>query len=128
MVEDAELSARQYVVEAATGAREVLHGISVFARRPGVEVEAVVDRFPGAPAYFEVAIGALRAAGFEIYPTGTNEDHFDIQLISGVHPHDPSVSSGNVQEAAGRVLAVGGPLQPNPAYAGATAQPRQEDR
>lgn len=64
MVEGAELSARQDVVEAATGSREVLYGVSVFARRPGVDVAAVVDRFIGAPAYFEVAIGALRAAGF----------------------------------------------------------------
>lgn len=128
MVEDAELSARQYVVEAVTGTREVLHGVSVFARRPGVDVVTVVDRFIGAPAYFEVAIGALRAAGFEIYATGTNADHFDIQLIGGIHPDDPSASSGAVQEAAARVLAVGGSLQPNPAYAGKSAQSRQEDR
>lgn len=128
MVEDAELSACQYVVETASGSREVLYGLSVFARRSGVQVAAVFDRFTGAPAYLEVAIGALRAAGFEVYPTGTNADHFDIQLIGGVHEHDPAPSRSDLQEAAARVLAVGGPLRPNPAYAGGTPESRQEDR
>lgn len=128
LIEDAELSARQYVVEIGSGSREVLYGVSVFARRPGVEVAAVLDRFTGAPSYIEVAVGALRAAGFEVYSTGTNADHFDIQLIGGVSEDDPGASTSELQEAAARVVGVGGPLQPNPAYAGGAAQYRQEDR
>ncbi len=128
MVEDAELSARQYVVEPVTGSREVLYGVSVFARRPGVEVAAVLDRFTGAPAYLEVAVGVLRGAGFEVYPTGTNVDHFDVQLIAGLHEGGPEASATHLQQAARRVLAAGGPLKPKPAYAGETAESPQEDR
>ena len=128
MVEDAELSARQYVVEAVSGSREVLYGVSVFARRSGVDVASVVDRFTGAPTYLEVAVGKVRAAGFAVYPTGTNPDHFDIQLMSGADEQDPAAVRSDLEEAAARVLAVGGPLRPNPAYAGRTAESRQEDR
>lgn len=78
MVEDAVLSARQYVIEARPGVREVLYGLSVFARRPGVDISVVVERFTGAAAYLEVAVEALRAVGFEIHPTGKNPDHFDV--------------------------------------------------
>lgn len=128
MVEDAQLSARQYVVEAASGSREVLHGVSVFARRPGVAVASVLDRFTGAPAYVEVAIGTLRAAGFEIYPTGANIDHFDIQLIGDVDEDDPATASSDLQVAAARMLAAGGPLRANPAYAGGAAETHREDQ
>jgi hypothetical protein len=128
MVEDAELSARQYVVERMTGSRNVLYGVSVFARRPGVDVAAVLDRFTGAPSYLEVAVGVLRGAGFEVYPTGTNADHFDVQLLGGLHEDDPAASYLGLEQAALRVLAVGGPLKPKPAYAGETAESPQEDR
>ncbi|MGI8807327.1 MAG: hypothetical protein ACR2KK_05725 [Acidimicrobiales bacterium] len=128
MVEDAELSARQYVVEAATGTLEVLYGVSVFARRSGVEVASVVDRFTGAPSYIEVAVGTLRAAGFAVYPTGTNVEHFDIQLIGRVQVDDSAASNSDLEDAAACLLNVGGPLRPNPAYAGGTAASRQEDR
>lgn len=115
MVEDAGLSAGQYMVETAPGSRGVLYGVSVFARGPGVDVATVVDRFIGAPTYVGVMVGALRAAGFEIYPTGSNVDHFDIQLIGGVGEGDPAASPAEVREAAGRVLAVAGSLKPKPA-------------
>lgn len=128
MIEDADLSARQYVVEAEPGSREVLYGVSVFARRPGVEVATIVDRFMGAAAYVEVPIGALRSAGFEVYPTGANPDHFDIQLIGGVSENDPAAPATELREAAARALAVAGPLKPKPAYAGGTAESPQEDR
>lgn len=128
MVEDAALSARQYVIEATPGTREVLYGVSVFARRPGVDIGVVVERFTGAAAYLEVAVGALRAVGFEIHPTGTNPDHFDIQLIGGHHDSDPEVPAVDVRRAATRVLATGDPLHPNPAYIGETGESPQEDR
>lgn len=128
IVEDAVLSARQYVIEATPGIREVLYGISVFARRPGVDIGVVVERFTGAAAYFEVAVGALRAVGFEIHPTGTNPDHYDIQLISGMHERDPEVPGNDVRRAATGVLGAGDPLQPNPAYIDETGESWQEDR
>lgn len=115
MAEDAGLSARQYMVETTPGAREVLYGVSVFARRPGVDVATVVDRFIGAATYVEVTVGALRAAGFEVYPTGSNVDHFDIQLIAGVGEGDLAVSPVEVRAAAGRAFAAAGPLKPKPA-------------
>lgn len=122
MVEDAELSARQYVVEVVPGSREVLYGVSVFARRPGDEVAAVLDRFTGAPAYLEVAVGDLRGAGFGVYPTGANSDHFDVQLIGGLREGDPGASASDLRDAAVHVLAVGGSLKANPAYAGDTTE------
>jgi len=128
MVEDAELSARQYVVGVAPESREVLYGVSVFAHRGSVGIAAVMDRFAGAPSYLEIAVGVLRAAGFKIYPTGTNTDHFDIQLIGGISEEDPAVSTGDLEQAANRVLALGGPLRPNPSYAGGPGESRQEDR
>ncbi len=127
IAEDAELSARNYTVETADGRREILHGVSVFARGPGVDVAVILDRFIGAPAYLEVAVGVVRAAGFEVYATGANPDHFDIQLIP--RPGDDMIASRDeLRDAATRLLAVRGPLYPNPAYAGETSDPRQEDR
>ncbi len=127
MVEDAELSGRQYVIEATLGSREVLYGVSVFARRPGVDAISILDRFPGAPAYLEVEVRALRTAGFEVHPTGMNTDHFDIQLIAGSLEDGREASTAELEAAATRVLGVAGRLQPNSAYAGGTAAP-QEDR
>lgn len=128
MAEDAELSGRQYVVEAVPGSREVLYGVSVFAHRSGVDITVVVDRFTGAPSYLEVGVGDLRAAGFAVHATGTNPDHFDIQLIAGVDESDPAVPTSDLRAAAGRALAICGPLRPNPSYAGGAPAARQEDR
>lgn len=128
MAEDAELSGRQYVVGVDPGPREVLYGVSVFAHRSGVDIAVVVDRFTGAPSYLEVAVGDLRASGFAVHATGTNPDHFDIQLIAGVDESDPEVPTSELQAAAARVLAIGGPLRPNPSYAGGAPEARQEDR
>lgn len=128
MVEDAELSGLQYVVEVVPGSREVLYGVSVFAHRPGVEVAVVVDRFTGAPSFLEVTVGDLRAAGLALHATGANPDHFDIQLIRGVDESDPAASTSDLRAAATRVLAICGPLRPNPSYAGGAPEARQEDR
>lgn len=128
MVEDAELSARQYVVEAEPGSREVLYGVSAFAHPSAGGIRVVMDRFAGAPAYVEITIGVVRAAGFQVYPTGTNPDHFDIQLIGGAGEDDPPASTASIREAANRVLAVGSPLRPNPSYSGGTGDFRQEGR
>lgn len=99
----------------------------MFARRPGVDLATVLERFSGAAAYVEAAVGALRAAGFEIYPTGSNVDHFDIQLIGGLGEADPIASKDDLREAAARLLTAFGPARPNPAYSGGTAGSKQED-
>jgi hypothetical protein len=54
IAEDAELSARVYVLERGDGHRELLFGVSVFAHREGRELTEVLDRFriagaPGSP-------------------------------------------------------------------------------
>ena len=49
----------------------------------------VLDRFRAAPMFVEAPVGAIRAAGFEVIPTGTGADHFDVQLIVGVTEADP---------------------------------------
>lgn len=82
IAEDAGLSGEIYVIELVDGYREVLHGVSVFARRPGVTVSEVLARFPVAPCYLETSSGRLRAAGFPVHPTGTNPDHYDVQLVT----------------------------------------------
>lgn len=115
-------------MEVSPGLREVLHGVSVFARPPEADVAAILDRFTGAPSYVEVAVGTLRAAGFAGYPTGFNVDHDDVQLLGGLRDDGPAASSSDLEQAAARLLANGGPLRRNPAYAGGTAASRQEDR
>lgn len=115
-------------MEVDSGSREVLYGVSVFAHRSGVDITVVVDRFPSAPSYLEVAVGHLRAGGFAVHPTGTNPDHFDIQLIAGIEATDPAVSTSDLRAAAAQVLAIGGPLRANPSYAGGAPEARQEDR
>lgn len=117
IAEDAELSARQYVVEDASGITNMLFGVSVFAHRTGVAIVDVLARFVGAASYFEVTVGALRAGGFEVLPTGANVDHFDIQLLIGIEENTVS-SSADLRGSAERLLAIVGPLKPNPAYAG----------
>ncbi len=98
----------------------MLYGVSVFARRPGVRPDEVLDRFPQAPSYLEVSVGVLRGADLEALPTGENPDHFDIQLVRGVTEDDEPVASFDLVSAARRLLAAAGELHPNPSYAGDT--------
>ncbi len=66
LVADATPSGWLYVVTEASGRREVLFGVSVFARRPGVAPIEVLTRFDAAPAYLEASVGELREAGFTV--------------------------------------------------------------
>lgn len=75
-----------------------------------------------------VAVLGLRGAGFGVYPTGANADHFDVLLIGGLSEGDPAASASDLRDAVVQVLAVGGSLKPNPAYAGDTAESSQEER
>ncbi len=54
-----------------------------------------------------------------------NLDHFDVQLLDGVR-EDDTRGSAEVRMAAARLLAVAGPLRPNPAYAKRAPMPPEE--
>ena len=114
---DAAESALVYVV-ADGDAHVILHGVSVFAWRGGVDAAEVLRRFPFAPRYVAVTVGTLRAARFPVLPTGANPDHFDVQLVPGRSPDDGSADAEQLADAARRMLEVAGDLRPNPAYAG----------
>lgn len=116
MVTAAEFSAEAYVVVRHDGARELLYGISVYARRPDADSD-VLRRFSASPSYFEVSVGLLRAAGFPVLPTGADRDHHDVQLVPGSLEEDPA-DRALVTLAASRLVARAGDLQPNPFYAG----------
>lgn len=125
IVADALRSGRLYVVADPAGGREVLFGVSVFARRPGVAPVEILVRFDAAPAYLEAAVGNLRSAGFDVLPTGGNPDHYDVQLVPGQREEDLEPLAA-IRAAADRLVAAAGDLLPNPAYAGASGQPSEE--
>ena len=117
IAEDAAASALVYVV--TDGAEQViLHGVSVFAWRDGVDAAEVLRRVPFAPSCGAVTVGALRVAGFPVLPTGANPDHFDVQLVARRSPADGPADAERLADAARRLLEVAGDLRPNPAYAG----------
>lgn len=116
MVTAAEFSAETYVVERADASRELLYGVSVYARRPEAEGD-VLSRFIASPGYFEVSVGLLTATGFPVLPTGTDPDHYDVQLVPGRLEPDPA-DSALVAWAVSRLVARAGDLHPNPFYAG----------
>jgi hypothetical protein len=125
LVGDAVRSGRLYSISNRDGQREVLFGVSVFARRPGVTLVEVLTRFDMAPAYLEAAVGGLRGAGFEVLPTGVNPDHYDVQLVSGQREEDLEPLAA-IRAAAERLLAAAGDLRPNPAYSGGVGKPAEE--
>lgn len=126
MVDRAQLSASVYVVE-QSGKWHLLYGVSVFAHRPGRDATDVLRRFPRAPMFVEAPVGAVRAAGFEVVPTGSDADHFDVQLIAGVAEPDAPPSEAEVRAAATRLLDAAGEWRPNPSYAGEAGQRFEED-
>jgi hypothetical protein len=67
--------------------------------------------------FVEAAVGVIRGVGFEVLPTGTDTDHFDVQLISGVAEADAPPSEQHVRVAANRLLDAAAPIRPNPSYA-----------
>jgi hypothetical protein len=126
MVDRAQLSASVYVVE-QSGKWHLLYGVSVFAHRPGRDATDVLRRFPRAPMFVEAPVGAVRAAGFEVVPTGSDADHFDVQLVDGVAELDAPPSEAEVRAAAIRLLDAAGEWRPNPSYAGEAGQRFEED-
>jgi hypothetical protein len=125
LVADALRSGRLYVVADREGRPEVLFGISVFARRPGVALVEVLARFDSAPAYLEAAVGSLRGGGLDVLPTGVNPDHYDVQLVAGQREEDLEPLTA-IKAAVDRLVAAAGDLRANPAYAGASGQLSEE--
>jgi hypothetical protein len=77
--------------------------------------------------FVEAPVGAVRAAGFEVVPTGSDADHFDVQLIPGVAEPDAPPSETEVRAAATRLLDATGEWRPNPSYAGEAGERFEED-
>lgn len=118
VAEDALESAAVYEVERPSGERVALYGVSVFARPHGMSSVEVLRRFASSAYYLEVTAGDVRAAGFDVLPTGANPDHFDVLLVGGRDPNDQLLPLAELRAAAERLVAVCGEAQPNPAYAG----------
>jgi hypothetical protein len=116
IAEAARVSAEVYVIQHEDGFRELLYGVSVYARRPGADPD-VLQWFSQAPTYLEAPVGRLRAAGFPVLPTGSHADHFDVQLAAGHGEEDPATEEA-ITAAAWRLVAAAGDLQANPFYAG----------
>ncbi len=114
--EDALDSADIYEVE-RPGGRVALYGVSVFARPPGAGAGDLLRRFASSPFYLEATVSQLRTAGFEVLPTGTNPDHFDVLLVDGRSPTAPLIARVEVELAARRLVEACGEMHPNPSYA-----------
>lgn len=126
MVTAAEFSAEAYVVVQHDGTRELLYGISVYARRPDAASD-VLRRFTASPCYLEVSAGLLTATGFPVLPTGSDPDHYDVQLVPGRLEPGPA-DRALVVEAASRLVARSGDLLPNPFYAGGSEHSLEASR
>ena len=125
---DATESGATYVVDRGGGRREMLYGISVFACRADREPAEVLSAFPLSPHHLELTVGQIREAGFEVIATGTNPDHYDVQLIPGrFEDEQPEAASPEeLRGAVARLLWAAGDLRPNPAYAGGDPGPEDE--
>ena len=117
MMHGAILSAGAYVVERQDGVRRLLYGVSVFAQREGQDLTDVLYRFPAAPMFVAAPVGVIRRCGFEVLPTGSDPDHFDVQLIAGVNEADAPASEDEVRAAVNRLVDAAGDVRPNPSYA-----------
>lgn len=127
-VEDAVDSGATYVVVRSDGTREILYGISMFAQRGEAEVRDVLRLFPRSPLFFGLTVGEIRRAGFDVLPTGSNPDHYDVQLIAGrVEGGAAEAGREELRGAVARLLLAAGDLKPNPAYAW-EASDRPEDQ
>lgn len=118
MAEAAVNSADTYEVERPDGLRVLLYGVSVFGRTPGADAGELLRRFASSPYYLEASARQVRAAGFEVLPTGANRAHFDVLLIDGQSASQPLLSMGELHAAARRLVEACGDIRPNRSYAG----------
>jgi hypothetical protein len=124
LIDDATDSAATYVVLRPDGSREILFGVSVFALPLGRSVADALSRFRSAPGYLRATVGAFRHAGFEVWPTGANPDHYDVQLLPGHIEGLQEPTLDELREAAARLLATGGDVVSNPDYPGESEDER----
>jgi hypothetical protein len=117
LVDDATDSASTYVVVRQDGHREILYGVSVFVSDAFRE-EEILARFPQAPVFSRMTVRNLRRAGFDLWATGSNPRHYEVQLLPGHLDGEAAVPAGDVRGAAARMLQAVGELLPNPGYAG----------
>jgi hypothetical protein len=117
LLDDATDSASTYVVVRQDGQREILYGVSVFASGTALE-EEILARFPQAPVFSRVTVRNLRRAGFDLWATGSNPRHYEVQLLPGHLDGEAAVTAAEVRGAAARMLQAAGELLPNPGYAG----------
>lgn len=118
IAESALDSADTYAVQRPGGRRVLLYGVSVFGRPPGEDPDELLRRFGASPHYVEATVGDVRAAGFDVLPTGANPGHFDVLLVDEQDEDRPLLSISEVKLAARRLVAVFGEMRPNPSYAG----------
>jgi len=120
MVRDARYSGDTYSIERTVGQREILFGVSVFAVGQAMTVAEVLEKFSASPHYLAMTVGQLRTSGFEVIPTGTTANHYDVQLVSGIAADASSrtIDDNELASKAVRVLELAGTLRPNPAYTG----------
>lgn len=111
-------SADAYELHRPDGRRVVLYGVSVFGRPVGADPGELLRRFAGAPFYLEASVQQVRSAGFDVQPTGSNPNHFDVLLVDGQPPDRPLLSRAEVELAARRLVELCGEMRPNPSYAG----------
>ncbi len=111
------------MVELAESRREILYGVSMFAYRPEDDLSELLARFPDAPCYLEVTPARLRTVGYPVYATGSNPDHYDVQLVPGVAEEQPEVPLAQLTIAARGLVECAGEPRSNPSYAG----PRPEE-
>ncbi len=87
----------------------------------------MLRRFPRSPSFLRVTAGAIRHAGFDLLPTGSNPHHYDVQLLPGrVEGVDPEAGRDELRGAVLRLLLAAGEFHPNPAYAGEVHDPEDQ--
>jgi hypothetical protein len=119
IVDDAQDSAETYVVLRPDGQREILYGISVFALRPGQRASETMTRFRTSSHLLQATVGTVREAGFELWPTGSNPDHYDLQLLPGrIEGVSKEAGTEEIRAVAARLLWATDDPEPNPGYAG----------
>jgi hypothetical protein len=112
-------------VERPDGRRLALYGVSVFARQAGGDTGELLRRFAASHFYLATTVPQVRAAGFDVLPTGTNPDHFDVLLFDSQSPDQPMLARAEVEAAARRLVEACGEMRPSASYAEESmAEPR----
>ncbi|MGH9089760.1 MAG: hypothetical protein ACRDZR_00025 [Acidimicrobiales bacterium] len=121
LADDAAESGIEAVIPGSTGAREILYGVSVWGYRSEEELRGLLAaRFPNEPSILIFDPLVLGDAGFPVLPTGSNEMHFDVQLVSGRTGEEAGheATPDELRAAAERLVALRRELRDNPAYPG----------